>query len=169
MALPIGGGVAARQNPDLYALPFQIPATPIQYFMRTAREGVALPATNMEVLFVVRVPTQGSFGTQLQNIVNLVWQLLPAPWRPASSLKMYYAFHPDNPQLRRGGNRGAITYSAPVANVDDQPVMGFTNATLASRYFAVKAGETDVRAVGDIDYIIREDLVERAWLHGDLR
>ena len=106
----------------------------------------------------------GSFGQQLEAIKNLVWQLLPNPWKPASSLKMYYGFHPDNPKLRRDGNRGSLTYSTPVANVDDQPIMGFTNATLASRYFAVKAGETDVRAVGDIDYVIREYLVDRAWL-----
>ena len=95
MALPLGGGAAARQNQDLYALPFQIPARRIQYFLRTAREGVALPATNMEALFVFRGPTQGSFGGQLDTIADLVWRLLPAPWRPASSLKMYYAFHPD--------------------------------------------------------------------------
>ena len=113
MALPLGGGVAARQNQDLYALPFQVPPSPVQYFLRRARQGVALPAQNMEALFVFRVPTQGSFGAQLDIIVNLVWQLLPAVWRPASSLKMYYAFHPDNPKLRRDGNRGALTYSAP--------------------------------------------------------
>ena len=64
MALPLGGGAmaAAQQNQDLYALPFQIPPRPIQYFLRTARQGVALPATNMEALFAFRVPTQGSFG-----------------------------------------------------------------------------------------------------------
>ena len=62
------------------------------------------------------------------------------------------------------GTWGALTYSTRVGEEDEIPVYGFTNATLASRYFAVKAGETDVRAVGDIDYIIREYLVERAWL-----
>ena len=172
MALPLGGGAmaATRQNQDLYALPFQIPPRPIQYFLRTARQGVALPAANMEALFVFRVPTQGSFGGQLDTIVNLAWQLLPAAWMPASSLKMYYAFHPDNPKLRRGGNRGAITYSAPDGTEyndntgQDDIVYGFTDAQLASRYFAVKAGETDVRAVGDIYNLVREYLVDRAWL-----
>ena len=170
MTLPLGGGTAARLNQDLYALPFQIPPRPIQYFLRTARQGVALPATNMEALFVFRVPTQGSFGEQLDIIVNLVWRLLPTAWRQASSLKMYYAFHPDNPKLRRDGNRGVITYSVPDGvqyNYNagqDAMVYTFADVQLASRYFAVKAGETDVRAVGDIDNLVREYLVDRAWL-----
>ena len=80
MALSLGGGAmaAALQNEDLYVLPFQIRQRPLQYFLRTARQGVALPAANMEALFVFRVPPQGSFGTQLDTIVNLVWRLLPA-------------------------------------------------------------------------------------------
>ena len=98
---------AALQNENLYALPFQIRQRPLQYFLRTARQGVAAPAANMEALFVFRVPPQGSFGTQLDTIVNLGWRLLPAQWRPASSLKMYYAFHPDNLKLRRDGNMGS--------------------------------------------------------------
>ena len=104
---------AARQNRDLYGLPFQIPPRPIQYFLRTHREGVAARNTNIEALFVFRVPTQGPFAGQLDTIVDLVWQLLPPAWKPASSLKMYYGFHPDNPKLRADDENRGPSYTAP--------------------------------------------------------
>ena len=108
MALPLGGGamVAALENQDLYGLPFQIAARPIQYFLRRAQLGAALRGMNMEALIVVRIPTQGTFTAQMDAVVDLVWRLLPARWRPASSLKMSYSFHPDNPKLNAGGNMG---------------------------------------------------------------
>ena len=100
MALPLGGGAmaAAQQNQDLYGLPFQIPPRPIQYFLRTAREGVALRNTNIEALFVFRVPTQGSFASQLDTIVSLVWRLLPPAWKSASSHEDVLCLPPRQPK-----------------------------------------------------------------------
>ena len=113
MAFPIGVGAMAgvQENPDLYALPFLITPTPIRYFLRTARPGAILRGTNIEALFVFRIPTQGAFGHQLNTIVDLAWGLLPQRWKQASSLHMAYAFHPDNPKLQADGNRVTITYS----------------------------------------------------------
>ena len=164
MALPLGGGamVAALENQDLYGLPFQIAARPIQYFLRRAQLGAALRGNNMEALFVVRIPTQGTFTAQMDAVVDLVWRLLPARWKPASSLKMSYSFHPDNPKLNAAGNRGDITYSQP-----DFETYKMKTVQLSSRNFAVKQAETDVRNIRDIDSLVRWWLVDRADLKED--
>ena len=59
---------------------------------------------------------------------------------------------------------GSITYSIREGEEDEVPYYGWTTVQLSSRYFAVNAEERQVRAVGDIDQLIRQYLTDRAWL-----
>ena len=72
----VGAGRMAagiQETPDLYGLPFQIPASPIRYFLRRARPGARQTSSNVQVLIVFRVPTQGTYGGQVNRIIDYAW------------------------------------------------------------------------------------------------
>ena len=77
---------------NLYALPWQL-AEPdrLRYFQRdgAGRRHRAHPV----FLLVFRVPTVGTYESQVSRIAALAWTLLPQEWQNSSKLQLRFSYH----------------------------------------------------------------------------
>ena len=109
----------------IFGLPWYMPpGSPLTYMYKTAALGVALQHTNMEALFIYKIPTENTYAHQVSRIIADAWEKLPLRWKANSKLLLRFSFHPDNPALTRVINRdtgveeSVITYSSRYEGTD---------------------------------------------------
>ena len=160
---------------NLYALPWQL-AEPdrLRYFQRdgAGRRHRAHP----EFLLVFRVPTVGTYESQVSRIAALAWTLLPLEWQNSSKLQLRFSYHRQNPRLELDAGDELVIFSSNNIGSDQNPEFVFSASEIANRTYDFHESTQKYNEVGfqfqwrrnnsDIQKIhSRQDLFRAAMAH----